>query len=69
MSLVCDSNDGVCSDEDAKEAKPKEVIVQEQLLLTLESAYPNILPVDDLAQYVASDPINLGQIYKISYDL
>jgi len=39
--------------EEVKEVKPKEVIVQEQLLLTLESAYPNILPVDDLAQYVS----------------
>jgi len=35
---------------ETKEEKPKEVVVQEQLLLTLESAYPNILPVDDLAQ-------------------
>lgn len=31
--------------------KPRELVVQEQLLLTLESAYPNILPTDDLAQY------------------
>jgi len=43
-----------CTEEEVKEAKPKEVLVQEQLLLTLESAYPNILPVDDLAQYVTS---------------
>ncbi|ESO04745.1 hypothetical protein HELRODRAFT_172421 [Helobdella robusta] len=35
--------------------KPKEVIVQEQLLLTLESAYPNILPTDDLAQLLNTD--------------
>jgi len=35
---------------DAAEKKPKEIVVQEQLLLTLESAYPNILPTDDLAQ-------------------
>jgi len=41
-----------CVVEEVKEVKPKEVVVQEQLLLTLESAYPNILPVDDLAQYV-----------------
>jgi len=41
----------VCAEEEVKETKPKEVVVQEQLLLTLESAYPNILPVDDLAQY------------------
>ena len=32
--------------------RPKDVIVQEQLLLTLESAYPNILPVEDLARCV-----------------
>lgn len=35
-----------------KTEKPKEIVVQEQLLLTLESAYPNILPTDDLAQSV-----------------
>lgn len=34
------------------DTRPKDVIVQEQLLLTLESAYPNILPVEDLARYV-----------------
>lgn len=37
-----------------KTEKPKEIVVQEQLLLTLESAYPNILPTDDLAQLVDS---------------
>jgi len=44
-----------------KEVKPKEVIVQEQLLLTLESAYPNILPVDDLAQCVSSVYLSIYQ--------
>jgi hypothetical protein len=33
--------------------KPRELVVQEQLLMTLESAYPNILPTDDLAQYAS----------------
>ena len=28
--------------------------MQEQLLLTLESAYPNILPVEDLARYACT---------------
>lgn len=48
-----------------KEAKPKEVVVQEQLLLTLESAYPNILPVDDLAQYVCVH-VQLLMFIKVS---
>jgi len=48
-----------------KEVKPKEVVVQEQLLLTLESAYPNILPVDDLAQYVCVD-LQLLMFIKVS---
>lgn len=40
------------SSESQEASKPRELVVQEQLLLTLESAYPNILPTDDLAQYV-----------------
>lgn len=35
-----------------EESKPKEAVVQEQLLMTLESAYPNILPLNDLAEWV-----------------
>ena len=34
--------------------RPKEVLVQDHLLVTLESAYPNILPMEDLAKYVPS---------------
>ena len=33
-----------------EDSRPREVVVQEQLLLTLESAYPNIMPAEDLAQ-------------------
>ena len=33
-----------------EDTRPKHVIVQEQLLVTLESAYPNIMPADDLAK-------------------
>lgn len=35
-----------------EDSRPKETVVQEQLLLTLESAYPNIMPAEDLAQCV-----------------
>ena len=34
-----------------EEKRPKEVLVQDHLLITLESAYPNILPMEDLAEY------------------
>lgn len=34
----------------AEDTRPRELVVQEQLLLTLESAYPNIMPAEDLAQ-------------------
>jgi nucleoside phosphorylase len=33
-----------------EDKRPRHLIVQEQLLITLESAYPNILPVEDLAR-------------------
>jgi len=37
-----------------EDKRPRELIVQEQLLHYLESAYPNILPTDELAEYVTS---------------
>jgi len=33
-----------------EDKRPRELIVQDQLLHYLESAYPNILPTDDLAE-------------------
>jgi len=33
-----------------EDKRPRELIVQEQLLHYLESAYPNILPTDELAE-------------------
>ena len=33
-----------------EDKRPREMIVQEQLLHYLESAYPNILPTDDLLE-------------------
>ena len=33
-----------------EDTRPKNVIVQERLLLTLESAYPNVMPVDYLTE-------------------
>lgn len=38
-----------------EEKRPRELIVQEQLLHYLESAYPNILPTDDLAEMLHTD--------------
>lgn len=38
-----------------EEKKPKDVMVQDRLLMTLESAYPNILPVEDLASMTEAD--------------
>ncbi|ELU00418.1 hypothetical protein CAPTEDRAFT_151003 [Capitella teleta] len=38
-----------------EDSRPKETVVQEQLLLTLESAYPNIMPAEDLAQMTGAD--------------
>lgn len=54
--------------DQVKEVKPKEVVVQEQLLLTLESAYPNILPVDDLAQLLNTDESTVREQLKILYE-
>lgn len=54
--------------DQVKEVKPKEVVVQEQLLLTLESAYPNILPVDDLAQLLNTDELTVREQLKILYE-
>lgn len=39
-----------------EDTRPRQVIVQEQLLLTLESAYPNILPMEDLVQMTGAEP-------------
>jgi nucleoside phosphorylase len=39
----------------AEDKRPRELIVQEQLLHFLESAYPNILPTDDLADMLKTD--------------
>jgi hypothetical protein len=50
---------------EVKENKPKEVVVQEQLLLTLESAYPNILPTDDLAQLLNTDEGTIQEQLRI----
>ena len=33
-----------------EDKRPRELIVQEQLLHYLESAYPNVLPTDELAE-------------------
>lgn len=45
--------------------RPKEVIVQEQLLLTLESAYPNILPAEELANMTGSDSFLVQEQLKM----
>jgi nucleoside phosphorylase len=45
--------------------KPRELVVQEQLLLTLESAYPNILPTDDLAQLLNTDEQTIREQLRI----
>ena len=37
-----------------EDKRPREMIVQEQLLHYLESAYPNILPTDDLLEWVTT---------------
>lgn len=50
---------------DAAEKKPKEIVVQEQLLLTLESAYPNILPTDDLAQMLGTDSRTIQEQLRV----
>lgn len=47
------------------EKKPKEIVVQEQLLLTLESAYPNILPTDDLAQMLNTDQRTIQEQLRV----
>jgi len=33
-----------------EDKRPRELIVQEQLLHHLESAYPNVLPTDELSE-------------------
>lgn len=48
-----------------KEEKPRELVVQEQLLLTLESAYPNILPTDDLAAMLHTDEKTVQEQLKM----
>jgi len=47
------------------ENKPRELYVQEQLLMTLESAYPNILPSDDLAQLLNTDVNTINEQLRI----
>ena len=46
---MCNFVSGLGRSEDKR---PREMIVQDQLLHYLESAYPNILPTDDLAELV-----------------
>ena len=48
---------------DIKDERPKEVLVQDHLLVTLESAYPNILPMEDLAQYVWMRDEGWGMVF------
>lgn len=48
-----------------EEKRPRELVVQEQLLHYLESAYPNILPTDDLAELVVTLIRYLETIYLI----
>lgn len=58
MSIDCPMNDiwiHVFSGISKVEKRPRELVVQEQLLHYLESAYPNVLPTDDLAELVKSD--------------
>jgi len=50
---------------ETKEKKSKEIVVQEQLLLTLESAYPNILPAEDLASLLHTDERTVHEQLKI----
>lgn len=38
-----------------EDTRPKEIIMQDQVLHTLESAYPNILPMEDLLRFTDGD--------------
>lgn len=48
-----------------EDKRPRELIVQEQLLHYLESAYPNILPADDLADMLKTDDSMVNEQLKI----
>jgi hypothetical protein len=58
------ANEGMMEEKE-KENKPRELVVQEQLLLTLESAYPNILPTDDLANLLGTDEGTIQEQLRI----
>jgi len=48
-----------------EEKRPKELIVQDQVLHYLESAYPNILPTDDLADMLKVDSAVIQQQLRV----
>jgi len=51
-----------------EDKRPRELIVQDQLLHYLESAYPNILPTDDLAEMLKVDSAMIQQQLRILVD-
>lgn len=66
MQQLDDTAANELREEESQEAsKPRELVVQEQLLLTLESAYPNILPTDDLAHLLNTDSRTIQEQLKV----
>ena len=45
-----------------EDKRPRELVVQEQLLYYLESAYPNVLPTDELAELVCYSYLVFAEI-------
>lgn len=60
-----DSSFRTASGLPTKDTRPRHVIVQEHLLMTLESAYPNILPVEDLAKMMEGDEQTVQEQLKM----
>lgn len=51
-----------------EDKRPRELIVQDQLLHYLESAYPNILPTDELSEFLKVDVATIQQQLKVLVD-
>ncbi|XP_067648626.1 uncharacterized protein [Haliotis asinina] len=51
-----------------EDTRPKEEIVREKILTVLESAYPNVLAVEDLVRITASEEVMVTEQLKSLYD-